>query len=155
MRSQGEIEKAARLLYGDSCLSGGPSAGSGTEGSGTEGSRAIASSPGDEAHRLVSEARELMAEAESALSRLSDIRGRIMSIMGRGEYLVDSSTGEPMAEWLMGREVRKTDWDSVAREFGIKREDILRHTTVSRTQRRFEILRPGGIRDVHGERSDA
>lgn len=81
---------------------------------------------------------ELGKKADEIELAASAFRAVVMDYM-KGHALLTDKDGRPLCSWTEGNMNKRTDWDGLCKEFGIKASDIKEFTTEKKGARRFSV----------------
>ena len=81
---------------------------------------------------------ELGKKADEIELAASALRAVVMDYM-KGHVLLTDRDGRPLCSWAEGNMNKKTDWEGLCKEFGIKASDIREFTTEKKGARRFSV----------------
>lgn len=81
---------------------------------------------------------EIGKKADEMELEASALRSVVMNYM-KGHALLTGKDGRPLCSWAEGNMNKKTDWEGLCKEFGIKASDIKEFTTEKKGARRFSV----------------
>ena len=81
---------------------------------------------------------EIGKKADEMELEASALRSVVMNYM-KGHPIMTDKDGRPLCSWSEGNMNKRTDWEGLCKEFGIKASDINEFTTEKKGARRFSV----------------